>query len=350
MIAANTMRTNSLPRLFSQFLFIILSLTLFTSCESRKTIVNGLDEKEANEIVVFLSNKGIQAIKVKSTEGAGGGGSKLTLWDISVPEEQTTEAMSILNQSGLPRRRGQNLLGIFSNSGLVPSEMQEKIRYQAGLAEQIASTIRKFDGVLDAEVQVSFPEEDPLNPGKTKGDITASVYVKHSGILDDPNTHAITKIKRLVTGAITGLKYDNVTVISDRARFSDFPVGLQGARDDEKEYVSVWTIIVAKESLSKFRIVFFSFTLLLLFLLLSFVWIGWKVSPLIKENGGFSALFSLTPMASSKKEKKKKKSKKSEEGEEELEDELEGDEEEEDEDNEKSSDEEEEEAPPKDVT
>lgn len=347
MIAASTMNVNRLPRLFSQLLFIVLSLSLLTSCESRKTIVNGLDEKEANEIVVFLSNKGVDAVKVKSTEGGGGGGSKMTLWDISVPEEQATEAMSILNQSGLPRRRGQNLLGIFSNSGLVPSEMQEKIRYQAGLAEQIASTIRKFDGVLDAEVQVSFPEEDPLNPGKTKGEITASVYVKHSGILDDPNTHATTKIKRLVTGAITGLKYDNVTVISDRARFSDFPVGLQGARDDEKEYVSVWTIIVAKESLNRFRIVFFSFTLLILFLILTFVWIGWKVAPLIKDNGGFSALFSLTPMKGKKKDKKKKKEKGSEEGEEELEDELKEDEEE-TEDEEESS--EEEEAPPTDVT
>ena len=355
MTAARSMSVKQFQTLFSQLLLMIVSLSLLTGCESRKTIVNGLDEKEANEIVVFLSNKGVDAYKVKSTEGTGGGGAKMTLWDISVPEEQATEAMSILNQSGLPRRRGQNLLGIFSNSGLVPSEMQEKIRYQAGLAEQIASTIRKFDGVLDAEVQVSFPEEDPLNPGKTKGEITASVYVKHSGILDDPNTHAVTKIKRLVTGAITGLKYDNVTVISDRARFSDFPIGLKGARDDEKEYVSVWTIIVAKESLNRFRIIFFSFTLLLLFLLLAFIWIGWKVSPLIKESGGFSSLFSLSPMSSKKKAKKKKK----EEGEEEeLEDELEAEEEEEGEGEEGEEKkkappekaEKEEEAPPTDVT
>lgn len=324
------MRVKHFHQFFSQILFIVISLSLLTSCESRKTIVNSLDEREANGIIVFLSSKGIDAVKVKSTEG-GGGGSKLTLWDISVPEEQAIEAMSMLNQAGLPRRSGQSLLGIFSNSGLVPSEMQEKIRYQAGLAAQIASTIRKFDGVLDAEVQVSFPEEDPLNPGKSKGEITASVYVKHSGILDDPNTHAVTKIKRLVTGAITGLKYDNVTVISDRARFSDFPIGLQSARDDEKEYVSVWTIILARESLNRFRLVFFSFTLLLLFLLLAFIWIGWKVSPLIKESGGFSSLFSLTPMTTSKKKKKKEKKEgeETEEGEEELEDELDEEEEEE---------------------
>lgn len=334
-----TVEIYPIRRFFSFFIFLTFCLPLLTSCESRKTIVNGLEEKEANEIVVFLSTKGIDATKVKSAEGRGGGIAKITLFDISVLKEQATQAMSILNQSGLPRRRGQSLLGIFSDVGLVPSEMQEKIRYQAGLAEQIASTIRKIDGVLDAEVQISFPEDDPLNPGKTKGDITASIYVKHSGVLDDPNVHLITKIKRLVTASVTGLKYDNVTVISDRARFSDFPIGLQGAREEEKEFVSVWTIVVAKESLTRFRAIFFSFSLITLFLLLAFIWIGWKVFPVLQQHGGLSALFSLSPMAVA--EPPKEKEKEEEEGEEGEEEAYEGEEE---------LTEEEEEKPPTDVT
>lgn len=277
-------------------LLCCLIIPLLTSCDRRKTIVNGLDEKEANEIVVFLSTKGVDAIKVQSAEG-GGGGQKAVLWDISVSANQATNALSILNQHGLPRRRGQSLLGIFSEVGLVPSEMQEKIRYQAGLAEQIASTIRKIDGVLDAEVQISFPEEDPLNPGKSKGDITASVYVKHSGVLDDPNTHLVTKIKRLVAASVTGLKYDNVTVIPDRARFSEFITGMQGGIGEaEKEFVSIWSIIIAKESVSRFRIIFFSFTFIVLILLLAFIWIGWKVFPIMKAHGGITSLFRFTPL------------------------------------------------------
>lgn len=280
-------------------IFILLSAFLFlTSCESRRTIVNGLDEKEANEIVVFLSSKGIDAAKVQSQEGTGGGGgSKITLWDITVAPGEVTEAMSILNQSGLPRRKPQSLLGIFSNVGLVPSELQERIRYQAGLAEQIASTIRKIDGVLDAEVQISFPEEDPLNPGKeNKEKIVASVYVKHSGVLDDPNSHLVTKIKRLVAASITGLDYDNVTVIGDRARFSEMPIGLKSSGGDEKEFVSIWSVIVAKESVSRFRTIFFSYTILLLLLLLLLLWILWKILPLLKKVGGVKQLFKVQPL------------------------------------------------------
>lgn len=288
---------------FTFFLFSIL--TLLCSCESRRVIVNALDEKEANEILVFLSTRGIDATKVKLADAGAGGGAKVAMFDISVRDDQATEAMSLLNQNGLPRRRGQNLLGLFANVGLVPSEMQDKIRYQAGLAEQIASTIRKIDGVLDAEVQLSFPEEDPLNPNaEKKQKITSSVYIKHSGVLDDPNSHLITKIKRLVAASITGLDFDNVTVISDRARFNELPAGYTSTNlEDEKPYVLIWSIILAEESVFRFRLIFFSFTLLILFFILSFVWVGWKIYPLLKEHGGIKELFHLHPLKFEAKQK-----------------------------------------------
>lgn len=282
-----------LTRFITFFLFIVC-LPLLTGCASTKTIVNGLDEKEANEILVFLASKNVDAMKAPSKDTGGAGASKLVLWDIDVPSNQANEAMALLNQAGLPRRKSQNLLNIFAAGGLVPSELQEKIRYQAGLAEQIASTIRKIDGILDTEVQISFPEEDPLHPeiNKTKK-ITASVYVKHSGVLDDPNSHLITKIKRLVAASITGLDYDNVTVIADRARYGG-NIGLESASADEpKQYVSVWTIVLAQESVNRFRIIFFSFVMFSLLLLLSLVWVLWKVIPVLSHHGGIKELFTF---------------------------------------------------------
>ena len=164
----------------------------------------------------------------------GGGVAKAASFDIIVPESQGVEAMALLNQVGLPRKPSQNLLNIFSNVGLVPSQMQEQIRYRAGLADQIASTIRKIDGILDAEVIISYPEEDPLNPGKFKGKITASVFVKHNGVLDDPNSHLISKIKRLVASSVTGLNYDDVTVIPDLISSPENQGVILGANQEEK--------------------------------------------------------------------------------------------------------------------
>lgn len=279
-----------------RFFILCFVIPFLTSCENQRTIVNSLDEKEANEILVYLSTKGIDATKVEK-KSAGGGGSKDILWDINVPEDKATEAMYLLNQQGLPRRRSQNLLGIFSSSELVPSDLKEKIKYRAGLSEQIASTIRKIDGVLDAEVNISFPEEDPLNPGQTKGKITASVYVKHSGILDDPNSHLLTKIKRLVSASVTGLDYDNVTVISEKSRFGDIPGSLAaGAPEEEKQYVSIWSVIVAKESVTRFRLIFFSFSIALLVMVLFLSWFLWKITPVLSKHGGIKGLFSLHPL------------------------------------------------------
>lgn len=278
------------------FLFLMIACVL-SSCESRKVIVNALDEKEANEILVFLSNKGVDANKVRA-ESEGGGGSKAVLWNISVESSQSNEAMALLNQAGLPRRRGQNLLGIFSNSSLVPSGMQEKIRFQAGLAEQIASTIRKIDGILDADVQISYPEEDPLNPNAPKQKVTASVYVKHSGVLDDPNAHLVTRIKRLVAAAVNNLDYDNVTVIGDRARYSESSLGgFQGSlNEDERPFVNVWSVVVAKDSLGRFQFFFFSFIVIIIVLLSLLLWVLWKVLPVIQSAGGFKKMFSLSPI------------------------------------------------------
>lgn len=300
---AATIRMPTKTSIFSYLAILMMAfsvMTISTGCETRKTIVHDLDEKDANEILDLLSSKGIDAIKEKNV--AGGGGQKASTWNISIPEANGSEALSILNQNGLPRRPPKSLLGIFENTGLVPSDMAQKIRYQAGLGETLASTIRKFDGVLDSEVTISFPEEDPLNPGANKQKPTASVYVKYSSILDDPNVLLTPKIKRLVASSVPNLDYDNVTVVLDKARFSEFTPAVSSA-DDEKKYVNIWSVIVAEESVSRFRVIFFSFTILLLLLLFALAWILWKVLPLLHDNGGFKSLFSMHALNAPKKPK-----------------------------------------------
>jgi len=279
-------------QLLGYFILLCFCLPLITSCDSSIKIVNGLDEKDANEILVFLASKGIEADKVKAETTGGGGGGGIVEWNIVVKAADAPEAMRLLNQQGLPRRKSQNLLSIFSSSGLVPSDLQEKIKYRAALAEQLASTLRKYEGILDADVQVSFPEEDPLNPGKMKGKITASVWVKHNGVLDDPNSHLRTKIQRFIASSVTGLDPDDVTVIGERSNLSGTQ-GITNAPEEEKQYVQTWSVVIAKDSLTRFRVIFFTFTVLTLSLLLALIWVLWKILPVLSKNGGFKSLFSL---------------------------------------------------------
>lgn len=268
--------------------FSLLFLIFLASCASDRSIVSHIDEKEANEIVVFLASKGISAQKVEApSSGAAGVGTQTQFFNISVSESQMTEAMALLNQYGLPRRQGTNLLTLFAGGGLVASDKEETIRYQAGLAQELSNTIRKMDGILDADVQISFPQAETA-PNQPKPKITAAVYVKHQGIMEDPNSHVEIKIKRLMAGSVNGLDFENVSVISDRARLADIvldpSVQAIGPKSLQESYVKMWGMVLTKASLTRFRFIFFFFVLLLLGMSGLTGWLLYKFYPLMQRK------------------------------------------------------------------
>ncbi|PCI75117.1 EscJ/YscJ/HrcJ family type III secretion inner membrane ring protein [Candidatus Aerophobetes bacterium] len=277
-------------------LFIICAL-LFTSCATNKEIISGISEKEANIILVLLESKGIPASKEAAVSG-GMASDSAPKYGIAVPEKNTILAISYLNQNGFPKEKGISLLELFSKQSLMTSEREETIRYQAGLAQQLNNTIMMIDGVIDSSVQLSFPPTDDNTLGEKKeGKITAAVYVKHQAAIDDPNAHLENKIKRLISGSITGLDLNDVTVVSDRSRFTDLSPSdsLLGSIEHPSEYVSIWSIVMSKESAAKFRFLFFFLMSTVLVLAASLGWLIWKCYPHLKRSGGLKDLFSPIP-------------------------------------------------------
>lgn len=289
-------------------LFVFIALVFLTGCETQKIIVNDVPEREANEMVVYLSAKDIAATKQPSPSagGAMGGATTGTLWSIAVPEKQEVEAMAVLNRIGLPRKKTVSLLDIFAKSGLISSATEETIRYQAGLAAQIAGTIRKIDGVIDADVELSIPPEETgiPTPGAVRRRPTAAVYVKHQGILDDPNSHLVTKIKRLVSASVPGLDINDVTVISDRSRFTDITLNQlpEDITPKSKEYVSIWSIVMSKTSAARFRVLFFIIIFTMVIFGVFLVWMLWKFYPILRSRG-LKNLLSPIPFRNSEENK-----------------------------------------------
>jgi type III secretion protein J len=276
--------------------FLLFCVLLLSSCTENKSIVMDVDEREANTIVVFLASKGIKAEKTMQVATAAGGGGA-NLFTIMVSSEDTTRAMAFLNQNGLPRPQSTNLLTIFAKSGLMSSASEETIRYQAGLAEQIAGTIRRIDGVIDAQVQIAFPKEETTIGQQTNTQkITAAVYIKHQGVLDDPNSHLVAKIKRLVAASVSGLDINDVNIIPDRARFLD--VNLTSSSEmlsgPTTSYVELMRVKVAQESVGTFQTLFFSLLSLGIFFFLMAITLVWKCYPILKKQG-FLKLLSIEP-------------------------------------------------------
>ena len=116
----------------------------------------------------------------------------------------------------------------------------------------------------------------------------------------------ITRIKRLVAGSVNGLDYDNVTVIGDRARFSESPLGgCQGGFEKKNAPSSMsGRSSLQKNPLTRFRIIFFSFTIILLILLLTFIWMLWKIMPILRQGGRNKTIrFPCTPSQQRRKRK-----------------------------------------------
>src|SRR5277367_3698924 len=98
--------------------FSVSCLLFLFGCAANESIVNNIEEREANEIVVYLASKGIVAQKIAATVEAGGAGPS-NQFNISVESDQATDAMALLNRIGLPRIQGTNLLTLFAKSGLM---------------------------------------------------------------------------------------------------------------------------------------------------------------------------------------------------------------------------------------
>jgi len=285
----------------------IALVLLLTGCESQQAILTNVTERDTNQIIVLLESKGI-SVKKEPVKSSGGAATETveTMWDIMVDATQSVEALAILNRIGLPRKPGVSLLDIFPQQGMMKTDKEEQIRYNEGLNDQLASTIAMIDGVLAAEVQIAFPEVDSFNPDQQVENPRASVFVKHDGILDDPNNLLTQKIRRYIAGSILNLHYEDVTVVTDRARFTDispnaFETKTQATPWGNQDYVKIWNIVVAEQSVSSFRTILFLFCFFLIVLVIAFGWTVWKFQNFFKNMESFKKFLSADPVEVSSK-------------------------------------------------
>lgn len=281
---------------------------MLSSCSHHDDmILTNVTERDANQIIVLLESKGIEAKKeVIKAQGAGADTS-VSMFNIYVEGGKSVEALAILNRIGLPRKQGVSLLELFPQQGMMKTDKEEQIRYNQGLNEEIASTIQMIDGVLAAEVQIAFPETNAFNPDQAVEYPRASVFIKHDGFLDDANSLTVQKIRRFVAGSVLNLRYEDVTVVTDRARFTDISVASVEPKSvatpwGQQDYVKIWSIIVAEQSVSSFRTILFLFCLFTIVFVLALGWSFWKFQNFFKSPEQLKQFFSPEPFAKNKSE------------------------------------------------
>lgn len=186
---------------------LILIMFFFTAC--KVDLYSNLQETEANEMLAICLSNGIKAEKSRGDEG----------WLLQVEESHLAQAVTVLKNAGYPRQEFQSMGAVFKKEGLISSPTEERIRFLYALSQELANTISRIDGVLDARVHIVLPESDPLTDLVLQA--SASVFVRYrEGSTIEAH---VPKIKELVVNGVGGLEVENVGV----ALFPSVPLPTQ---------------------------------------------------------------------------------------------------------------------------
>ncbi|HEY1101053.1 MAG TPA: hypothetical protein VGF99_19090, partial [Myxococcota bacterium] len=192
-------------------LLVSFVLAFSAACDAPMELVSGLDEFEANEILVVLEAKGIDvAEKVK-------GGERVITYSIVVPHSVSADAMRLLVANKLPRRRPIGMAEVYpaGSGGLIPTKSEEKAKYMMALQGDVERKLQRLPNIMSAHVTIVSPDKDIVRDLDTVPPApTASVAIVFNPY-DDRATSLISEdeVKRLVAASVEDLKPQNVAVV-----------------------------------------------------------------------------------------------------------------------------------------
>ncbi len=185
-------------------LLVLLSVML-TACNAQ--IQHGLEERDANELVSVLVERGFKAQKVLEK------GKKPT-WAIEVDDERATDAMRVLTELKLPRAARPTTRSIIANAGLIETPSAEKLRQLEAEEGDIEEALETMDGVSSASVELVVPA--PPRPGLPPVASKASVLLRVRPEALDRLTQQRAQLRALVAGSVDGLSADDVVLVIDQ--------------------------------------------------------------------------------------------------------------------------------------
>jgi type III secretion protein J len=229
---------------------LILVAGLASGCT--EPIYHGLDEKEANEMVVVLEQHGLEAGKEIDPAGEN-------TWMVKVPSAARVRAWKVLQVEGLPRPEVSGFSAFYPSGGLVPTASEERVLLQYSTAQELRKTLLAVDAVVAARVNLVLPEKPRVRLQTTVIEPPrASVLIKYHPSQKAPPLSE-DEVKRLIAGGVEGLSTENVEVIFTRSTRSARPLV-------DPMLSSVGPVSVAHESKSIFQLLIFGMGLCILLL------------------------------------------------------------------------------------
>lgn len=196
-----------LRRLFRTAIVAVLCL-LMLGC-ARAELLQGLDERQANEVVAVLLRHNIGADK--RVNGKAG-------FSVQVGPGDLAEAIDLVQAQNLPSAPRTQIASQFPADAMVSTPLGERARLLSAIEQRLEESLATLEGIHSARVHVSYdagPTEGSLQNRKPPAMHVAALLIHAPGVDEQA---MLQSVKRFLRNAFVDVTYDNVSVVLTPAK------------------------------------------------------------------------------------------------------------------------------------
>ncbi|MDO6705477.1 flagellar basal-body MS-ring/collar protein FliF [Photobacterium sp. 1_MG-2023] len=201
----------------------IIVVALWTSTQSYRPLYSQQERFDTSEIISVLEAEGVP-YRLQETNG-----------QVLVEEGRVAEVRMLLAAKGVKAKLPTGLETLQNDSSLGTSQFIETARYRHGLEGELARTIISLNAVNNARVHLAIPRQT-LFVRQNSEKPTASVMVElKSG--EDLKPEQVEAIVNLVSGSVTGMSMEQVSVVDQFGRLLSVDIGSDSAGRMNTKYL-----------------------------------------------------------------------------------------------------------------
>jgi type III secretion system YscJ/HrcJ family lipoprotein len=210
----------------------LLVLCLVIAGCQQASLLEGLDERQANEVVSAMLHNNIAAEKRNEGKGA---------FAVRVSRSDLPEAIELVQRDDLPSAPRTQISAAFPADAMVSTPTGERARLLSAIEQRLEESLSVLEGVKTARVHVSYDAPTRTGNQASEPEMHVAAVVVHEGSVDEQAL--LQSVKRFLRNAFVQVDYDNVSVIltgtaPPRSLSATMPEN-DGARG------TIWAILVA---------------------------------------------------------------------------------------------------------
>ncbi|WP_445147317.1 type III secretion system inner membrane ring lipoprotein SctJ [Dyella sp. Tek66A03] len=168
--------------------------------------MEGLDERQANEVLAVLLHNNISA--QKKHEGKAG-------FVVRVGQADLPEAIELMQRESLPSAPRSQISSSFPADSMVSTPLSERVRLLSAIERRLEESLAVIAGVNSARVHVSYDSFNHSGTQNLPQDVHVAAVLVHGPGLDEQAL--LQSVKRLLRNTFAHVDYDNVSVLLTEA-------------------------------------------------------------------------------------------------------------------------------------